>query len=66
MKDLLVSERSSFCLIVFLTATVLAFMHVVSGDQWVSVTGILTTFLVTSKTASHYIESKAGSPPPAP
>lgn len=64
MRDLLISERSSFCLIVLTIATALALLHVITGEQWVAVTGTLITFLVSSKAVSHYIETKAGSTPP--
>lgn len=64
MRDLFSSERSTFCLIVLAIATVLALLGVLTGPEWVSVTGTLITFLVASKTASHYIETKAGATAP--
>lgn len=64
MKDLLLSERSSYCLIVLVIATVLALLRVIDGSQWVAVAGTLIGFLVSSKTASHYIQSKTGTSPP--
>lgn len=66
MKDLLISERSSFCLIVLAIATALALLHVITGDQWVSITGTLITFLVSSKALSHYVETKTAASTPAP
>lgn len=63
MKDLWNSERSSFCLIVLAIATLLVIIGKLEGAAWVSVTGTLITFLVASKTASHYIESKTIPPP---
>lgn len=60
MRDLFISERSSFCLIVLAIATALALLHVITGAEWVSVVGTVITFLVSSKALSHYIETKTG------
>ena len=64
LRDLLGSERSTFCLIVLLVATALTLAGKLTGAEWVSIVGTLITFLMAAKTASHYIETKSGQPTP--
>ena len=64
LRDLLGSERSTFCLIVLFVATALTLVGKLTGPEWVSIVGTLITFLVAAKTASHYIETKSGQTTP--
>lgn len=58
-RDLVTSERGAWCIGVVLIALALVILGNLTGPEWVAFAGSVTAYLVASKTASGYIESKA-------
>lgn len=56
-KDLIASERGFFCLLVLLSATVLAVVGAITGQSWLDFAKWLTLALVASKTATTAVDA---------
>lgn len=66
IADLLHSERGTWCLLVFATATLLLLTGKITSEAWIGLTSSLTAILVASKTVTTSIETRTLAKPQIP
>lgn len=62
LKDLLLSERGTFCILLVIAATLLAFLGKLDAQTWISFMKWVAITLVASKTITGAVETVTGGP----